>query len=90
MSIDGELVRETSILFITDCLHAQLTQGTRVATYRIDRIVQGVNLIVNCDLSHLSGRVERRLNELGAPTTYKVTLNTLNGICHFTARTRSA
>lgn len=92
--IQSEDLRRTKVAEIATELHGLTIQGASVAHYNTPRITNGVNLVIDCDLSHLAKQVEFDLNSLAAQevgdASYKVSLNTLNGICQFTAqRTRN-
>lgn len=95
--IQSEDLRRTKVAEIATELHGLTIQGASVAHYNTPRITNGVNLVIDCDLAHLAKQVEFDLNSLAAQhvqevgsASYKVSLNTLNGICQFTAqRTRN-
>lgn len=93
----GDELRPIMIERFAKCLIGELERGAKVAHYRAPRIVVGVNLVVNYDLSDLSKQVEYALNTTAARhrqeklrADYKVTLNAVNGTLRFTACMRNA
>lgn len=89
--IDATSVRENAIQHVATNLLAQLENGVRIAAHEIERIIDGINLVIDCNVSHLSSSVEQRLNELvGDRTDYQVKMNIINGICQFKAHLRIA
>lgn len=92
--IQSEDLRRSKVAEIATELHSLTILDTSAVRYDTPRIIDGVNLVVDCDLAHLAKQVEFDLNSLSAQeaggASYKVSLNTLNGICQFTAqRTRN-
>ena len=92
-----EEFRENMIQRFASCLCGELERGARVAHYGVPRMMLGIDLVVNHDLSDMSKQVEYALNGATAQhpvarlrASYKVTLNTLNGQLRFTACRRPA
>lgn len=88
-----ENFRRNKVAEVATELHNLSIQGAAVARYDTPRVVDGVNLVIDCDLAQLAKQVEFDLNSLAAQHTegiagesYRVRLNTLNGICQFTAQ----
>lgn len=91
-SIETENFRRRTYTRIAHCLAGEFERGRHVAKYQIPKLLAGINLAVDCDLLLLAKHVEFDLNEAlcrhpkrALRTNYKVSVNTLNGICHFTA-----
>ena len=92
--IQSEDLRRSKVAEIATELYGLTILDTSAVRYDTPRIIDGINLVVDCDLAHLAKQVEFDLNSLSAQevgsASYKVSLNTLNGICQFTAqRTRN-
>lgn len=94
-TITAHELRGRTIAHIASHLFEDFQQGKKVAQHQIEQVIDGVNLVVNCDLSHLSKQVESALGELSKGyrslryANYHVKLNTINGICQFTAHLRT-